>query len=117
VTDWRTIPLTKSDVTCYTTSFLRKDTPDSSKPRNKHVWATLDGKDAALDRLMKQVAPRHSSHIHHKVALCDGCEALQSRIEARFPDFTLILDFIPMKTCGKWPMDCWAKPMSSELRG
>jgi hypothetical protein len=75
-------------------SDIRKDTPDPSKPRNKHIWATLDGKDVALDRLMKQVAPRHGSHIHHKIALCDGCEALQSRIEARFPNFTLILDFI-----------------------
>jgi hypothetical protein len=54
----------------------------------------LDGKDAALDRLMKQVTPRQGSHIQHRVALCDGCEALQSRIEARFPQFTLILDFI-----------------------
>jgi hypothetical protein len=66
----------------------------SPKPQNKHIWATLDGKDAALDRLMKQVTPRQGRHIQHQVALCDGCEALQSRIEARFPDFTLILDFI-----------------------
>lgn len=48
----------------------------------------------ALDRLAKQVALRQGSHILHKVALCDGCEALQSRIEDRFPDFNLILDFI-----------------------
>lgn len=64
------------------------------KPQNKHIWATLDGKDAALDRLVKQATPRQGSHISHKVALCDGCEALQSRIEARFSDFNLILDFI-----------------------
>jgi hypothetical protein len=63
-------------------------------PQNKHIWATLDGKDVALDRLMKQVTPRQGSHIQHQVALCDGCEALQSRIAARFSDFTLILDFI-----------------------
>jgi hypothetical protein len=65
-----------------------------SKPQNKHIWATLEGKDTALARLAKQVAPRQGSHILHKVALCDGCEALQSRIEAQFPDFDLILDFI-----------------------
>jgi len=65
-----------------------------SKPQNKHIWATLDGKDVALDRLLKQVTPRQGSHVQHQVALCDGCEALQSRIEARFSDFTLILDFI-----------------------
>jgi len=64
------------------------------RPQNKHIWATLDGKDVALDRLTKQVAPRQGNHIQHQVALCDGCEALQSRIAARFSDFTLILDFI-----------------------
>ena len=64
------------------------------KPQNKHVWATLKGKDMALDRLMKYVAPRLGNHIQDKVALCDGCEPLQDRIRSRFPDFTLILDFI-----------------------
>ena len=64
------------------------------KPQNKHIRATLDGKDPALARLAKQVAPRQGSHIVHQVALCDGCEALQSRIETQFSDFSLILDFI-----------------------
>ena len=63
-------------------------------PQNKHVWATLQGKATALSRLAKQVAPRQASHIQHQVALCDGCEALQSRIAIQFPDFTQILDFI-----------------------
>lgn len=57
-------------------------------PQNKHVWATLQGKDIALARLAKQVTPRQGDHILHKVALCDGCEALQSRLAAYFPDFT-----------------------------
>jgi hypothetical protein len=65
-----------------------------TKPQNKHVWATLEGKDTALERLARQVAPRQGSHISHKVALCDGCEALQTRIETRFPDFNLVLDFV-----------------------
>jgi hypothetical protein len=73
---------------------VRKMTSKRPKPQNKHVWATLAGKDAALDRLMKYVAPRLGSHIADKVALCDGCEPLQARIESRFPDFSLILDFI-----------------------
>jgi hypothetical protein len=64
------------------------------RPQNKQVWATLDGKDAALDRLLKQVANRQGEHIQHRVALSDGCEALQSRIQDRFAPFTLILDFI-----------------------
>jgi hypothetical protein len=72
----------------------RKAASKRPKPQNKHIWATLDGKDTALARLSKQVAPRQGSHILHKVALCDGCEALQSRIETQFPDFNLILDFI-----------------------
>jgi hypothetical protein len=64
------------------------------KPQNKHVWATLDGKDTALDRLLTQVTNREGKHIQHRAALCDGCEALQSRIEDRFDTFSLILDFI-----------------------
>jgi hypothetical protein len=64
------------------------------KPQNKHVWATLDGKDTALDRLLKQAANREGEHIQHRAALCDGCEALQTRIEDRFDTFSLILDFI-----------------------
>ena len=64
------------------------------RPQNKHVWATLEGKDVALARLAKQVALRDGSHIQHRVALCDGCPALQTRIESHFPDFPLILDFI-----------------------
>lgn len=68
--------------------------PPRPVPQNKHVWATLDGKDAALSRLAKQVALRQGSHIQHHVALCDGCEALQSRIANHFPNFTQVLDFI-----------------------
>ena len=64
------------------------------KPQNKHIRATLDGKDTALARLAKRVELRRGSHILHQVALCDGCEALQSRIETQFSDFSLILDFI-----------------------
>ncbi len=72
----------------------KKSKTSPPKPQNKHVWATLDGKETALIRLGQQVTPRLGSHIQHKVALADGCEALQERIEKQFPDFTLILDFI-----------------------
>jgi hypothetical protein len=37
---------------------------------------------------------RQGDHIQDLIALCDGCEALQIRIEAYFSAFTLILDFI-----------------------
>ena len=65
-----------------------------SKPHNKHIWATLDGKEVALSRLSLQVAQRQRPHIQHQVALCDGCEALQSRVATQFADFSLVLDFI-----------------------
>ncbi len=81
-------------------SFFHRSQPDPKekgirpKPQNKHIWATLDGKDAALDRLRPLVTAREGAHIQHRVALCDGCEALQTRLQARFETFTLILDFI-----------------------
>lgn len=65
-----------------------------AKPQNKHLWATLDGKDTALHRLSERVAVRLGSHIRHKIALCDGCPSLQSRLAKQFPDFIQILDFI-----------------------
>jgi hypothetical protein len=63
-------------------------------PQNKHVWATLEGKDAALARLATQTTNRDGAHIEHRVALTDGCEALQKRVERFLPDFTLVLDFV-----------------------
>jgi len=63
-------------------------------PQHKHIWATLDGKDAALERLAQQVARRKGAPILDRVALCDGYEPLQTRMTNQFPDFTLILDFI-----------------------
>lgn len=83
-------------------SFFHQDRPsdreDSAagrvKPQNKQLWATLAGKDTALDRLAAQVQKREGSHIEHRVALADGCAALQKRLLNYCPDFTLILDFI-----------------------
>lgn len=70
--------------------------PEASRPRpqNKHLWATLKGKDTALTHLAEQVTKRQGPTIRHKVALTDGCAALQDRMQQRFTDFTLILDFI-----------------------
>jgi len=65
-----------------------------SQPQNKHLWATLDGKDTALRRLAEQVRSRLGNHIQHTIALCDGCKALQTRLAKYFPDFIQILDFI-----------------------
>lgn len=71
-----------------------KDGKSPPKPQNKQVWATLAGKDVALARLANSVISRQGKHIQHQVALCDGCPALQSRIQQQFPEFTLILDFV-----------------------
>jgi hypothetical protein len=64
------------------------------RPQHKQLWATLKGKDTALDRLKGHVESREGHHITARVALCDGCQALQERIEARFPAFELVLDFV-----------------------
>jgi hypothetical protein len=63
-------------------------------PQHKQLWATLAGKDVALARLADQVAARDGAHIQHRVALTDGAEALQTRMQTHCPTFTLILDFI-----------------------
>lgn len=63
-------------------------------PQNKQVWATLAGKDAALERLATQAAKRDGRHIQARVALTDGCQALQQRMQHYLPDFTLVLDFV-----------------------
>jgi len=83
-------------------SLFRKEKPETStdkpseweKPQNKEIWATLDGKDAALERLASRVGKRQGEHITDRVALTDGAEALQNRVLLHLPGFTLILDFI-----------------------
>lgn len=89
-------PRTPEDVVA---SFLHPEQaapPEAPRPEpcTKHLWATLEGKDVALTHLVERVAQRDGPHIEHKVALTDGCPALQDRVHARFPDFILILDFI-----------------------
>jgi hypothetical protein len=101
VTTVYTIPPTPRTPQEVVTSFFDLESQEtdnaverSDAPQNKQIWATLDGKDAALDRLAKQVALRDGPHIQHRVALCDGCEALQTRLSARFHNFVQVLDFI-----------------------
>jgi hypothetical protein len=69
-------------------------TSQRMNPQNKRLWATMAGKDAALERLAKQVVSREGAHIQHRVAFTDGAEALQERVRQHFPTFTLVLDFI-----------------------
>ncbi len=65
-----------------------------SRPQHKQIWGTLQGKDAALDRLQGEVEKRMGDHSQHWVMLCDGDKSLQNHLATRFADFTLILDFI-----------------------
>jgi hypothetical protein len=81
--------------------FHRDETPapkeslsKRSKPQNKQLWATLQGKDVALERLARQVNKREGPHVKHRIALTDGAEALQVRVLSYCSDFILILDFI-----------------------
>ncbi len=64
------------------------------KPMGKELRATLAGKTVALTRLVERARPREGPHIHDHVALTDGTEALQKRIEMHFPRYTLVLDII-----------------------
>jgi len=84
-----------------TASFFHPEQRDATgeqrrpeRPHNKQLHATLDGKECALERLSHQVAQRQGDHIQHRVALADGCHALQTRLQTYLPDFTLVLDFI-----------------------
>src|SRR5208283_5301153 len=64
------------------------------RPHNKWLWATLDGKEAALVFTAEQVSRQNGAHIQQRVALTDGSETLQTQVQSHFPDFTLVLDFI-----------------------
>lgn len=97
------------------------------RPMNKHLWASLDGKQAALDRLCEQASRREAAT---RLALCDGAQALQEGIEARFsgdgisPNHTLILDFVHVKDhlwklgtvlCHWTQKKAWVKARALEL--
>jgi len=101
VTSLYTIEATPRSPEAVVASYFHSDENHSDKeilqhhrPVNKQLWATLDGKDSALERLAHQVNQRDGEHIQHRVALADGCEALQTRMVNTLPGFTLILDFI-----------------------
>ncbi len=54
----------------------------------------MAGKDAALAATAARVARRDGPHLTHRVALTDGSQALQERVQRQFPTFTLVLDLI-----------------------
>lgn len=63
-------------------------------PVGKETRGTLDGKDAALERLRIRVQARDGPHIQDRVALTDGSGALQDRTAQALPNFTLVLDIM-----------------------
>ncbi len=63
-------------------------------PQNKRWWATLSGKASAIAFTRKQVHSQEGPQIQHRVALTDGSEPLQRKVQAQLPDFTLILDLV-----------------------
>ncbi len=77
-----------------TAGSARAAQPERTGPQGKRLWATLAGKDAALTEAAAHVARRDGAHLTHRVALTDGSQALQERVQRPFPNFTLVLDLI-----------------------
>lgn len=73
---------------------IQPDPVTRSGPHDKWLFATMEGKRAALRLTAEQVRRREGAHVVDRVALTDGAEALQTRVQDQFPDFTLVLDFI-----------------------
>jgi len=64
------------------------------KPIDKQLWATLEGKEIAMNRLKAAATERDSPQIEHRVALCDGDKSLQARFTTYLEGYRLMLDFI-----------------------
>jgi uncharacterized protein UPF0236 len=70
------------------------DHKERAAPTNKRLFATLEGKDAALTGAAKHAWKHQGPHIQSRVALTDGAEPLQKRMLALFVGFVLVLDCI-----------------------
>lgn len=70
--------------------------PPDRRPRPIHteLRATLDGKAVAVTRLAARAQRREGAQLHARVALTDGAAALQDKVRAALPDYTLVLDII-----------------------
>jgi hypothetical protein len=75
--------------------FRRETEPkERPKPCGKRVFASLDGKAAALERLARWAEQRDGKHIRDRVALTDGSPALQAKTQSHLSGFTLVLDIL-----------------------
>lgn len=77
-------------------ALFRKETTAEVRPTPcfKRVFASLDGKAAALERLAGWAKQREGKHIRGRVALTDGSPALQLQTQTHLPGFTLVLDIL-----------------------
>jgi hypothetical protein len=65
------------------------------RPCNKRVWASLlSGKDAFISDVSTEMHRRDPERRHTWVMVTDGERALQRRVNATFPDVTLVLDLL-----------------------
>ncbi len=65
-----------------------------SRPVDKMLWATLEGKAVAMQHLQAMIAEREHPDVEHRIALCDGAKPLQEQFTTLFPSYRLVLDFI-----------------------
>jgi hypothetical protein len=74
----------------------KQDKPQAERPApcHKQVFASMDGKADAIQRLASWAARRDGPHIRDRVALTDGSEPLQKQVLAKLFGFTLVLDII-----------------------
>lgn len=86
-------PRTPQDVV---EALFKKDQPVRERPTpcHKQVFASLEGKAAAIQRLATWATRRDGPSIRDRVALTDGAEPLQRQVLAKLPGFTLVLDII-----------------------
>ena len=77
-------------------ALFKKDRPPTERPIpcHKQVFASLDGKATAIQRLADWATRREGPHIRQRVALTDGAESLQQQVLAQLSGFTLVLDII-----------------------
>jgi len=64
------------------------------KPVFKRTWATMNGKKAALAQAAIWTQLLDNLAIVYRIALTDGADALQRRVDEQFPGFIRILDLI-----------------------
>jgi hypothetical protein len=82
-------------------SLFRKRDDDSpacgdprEKPALKRIWASIQGKEAALDQAKIWSEQFDNKWIRYRVTLTDGSEALKNRVDETFPDHERVLDVI-----------------------